>query len=156
MQRPIVIYPDPILLSKAAEVARVDGDVRGLVKDMFETMYAAEGVGLAAPQVGVGRRVIVVDVSPVEKEHGPMALINPLVVEGKGSVEGKEGCLSLPGVEGMVPRFERIVVTGRNERGEPVRIEASGFLARALQHEIDHLEGILFIDRLSSSAASAR
>jgi peptide deformylase len=123
---------------------------------MFETMRAASGVGLAAPQIGVGKRVIVVDVSPVEKETAPLALVNPAIVEGGGSVEGTEGCLSLPGVEGVVPRAEFVLVKAQDEQGHPVHLHASGFLARALQHEIDHLDGILFIDRIPAVAAPAR
>ena len=156
MVRPIVIYPDPFLKTKAAPVARIDEGIASLVRDMFETMRAAEGVGLAAPQVRVGRRVIVIDVSRVEKEHAPLALVNPKIVERSGQAEATEGCLSIPGVEGVVPRSEFVVVTGLSELGEPVRIAAGGLLARALQHEIDHLDGILFIDRIPTSAASAR
>lgn len=156
MLRPIVMYPDPVLLTRAAPVSRVTDAVRELVRDMFETMADAEGIGLAAPQVGVSQRVIVVDVSPVEKDRPPFALINPEIVAHRGMVEGTEGCLSLPGVEGLVPRHEFVVVRGQDEKGEPVRLEAAGLLARALQHEIDHLDGILFTDRIPASAASAR
>ncbi len=154
MIRPILTYPDPFLLAKAAPVARMDDNIRKLIDDMFETMYAASGVGLAAPQVGEGRRVIVVDVSPVEKEVSPMALVNPEVVARRGLVEATEGCLSVPGVEGVVARPEFVTVKGLNELGEAVRFEAGGLLARALQHEIDHLDGVLFIDRLSAAAAT--
>jgi len=156
MQRPILIYPDPFLLKKAAPVSRVDDKVRELIRDMFETMRAASGVGLAAPQVGVGKRVIILDISPVEKEVAPLALVNPEIVESKGLTEGTEGCLSLPGVEGMVPRAEFVLVKGQDEQGRPVQLPAHGFLARALQHEIDHLDGILFIDRIPAVAAPAR
>jgi len=137
-------------------VVHVDGKVRDLVRDMFETMRAASGVGLAAPQVGVGKRVIVVDVSPVEPDCPPLALVNPEIVERAGQVEGMEGCLSIPGVEGLVPRAESVRVRGKDDRGEPVEIRATGFLARALQHEIDHLDGVLFIDRIPATAAPAR
>jgi len=156
MLRPILTYPDPFLTRKAVPVLRVDDKVRELVRDMFETMHAASGVGLAAPQIGVGRRVIVVDVSRVETESPPLALVNPEVVSRGGSVEGIEGCLSVPGVEGMVPRAECVLVRGQDVQGEPVRIRATGFLARALQHEIDHLDGVLFIDRIPATAAPAR
>ncbi|MEK6778208.1 MAG: peptide deformylase [Candidatus Deferrimicrobiota bacterium] len=135
---------------------RVDDKVRELVRDMFETMHAASGVGLAAPQIGVGRRVIVVDVSPMETESLPVALVNPEIAERSGSVEGMEGCLSVPGVEGLVPRAESVLVRGLDLQGQPVRIRATGFLARALQHEIDHLDGVLFIDRIPATAAPAR
>jgi peptide deformylase len=156
VQRPILTYPDPFLTKKAASVARVDDKIRDLVRDMFETMYAASGVGLAAPQIGVGKRVIVVDVSPVEEGSVPLALVNPGIVERGGQVEGTEGCLSLPGVEGVVPRAERVKVRALDPEGRPVKIEAEGILARALQHEIDHLDGILFIDRISAPAIPAR
>lgn len=156
MLRQILTYPDPFLLRKAAPVARVDDRIRELVRDMFETMYAASGIGLAAPQVGVGKRVIVVDVSPVEKEIAPLALVNPEIVERKGLVEGTEGCLSIPGVEGIVPRAEYVLVRALDPQGQPIQIRAEGLLSRALQHEIDHLDGILFIDRIPAAATTAR
>lgn len=156
MLRPILTYPDPFLLKKASLVTRVDDKIRDLIGDMFETMYASSGVGLAAPQIGVGKRVIVVDVSPVEEGIAPLALINPGIIERKGSVEGTEGCLSLPGIEGVVPRAEWVKVRALDTFGRPVTFETEGFLARALQHEIDHLDGILFIDRIPATAAPAR
>ena len=156
MLRPILIYPDPFLLKKAAPVSRVDDRIRELVRDLFETMRAASGVGLAATQIGVGKRVIVVDISHVEEELAPLALVNPEVVESKGLEEGTEGCLSIPGVEGVVPRAEFILVKAQDEQGRPVQIPAHGLLARAMQHEIDHLDGILFIDRIPAAAAPAR
>lgn len=156
MQRPILIYPDPFLLKKAGHVSRVDDKVRELIRDMFETMRAASGVGLAAPQIGVGKRVIVLDVSPVDEKAAPLALVNPEIVESRGQAEGTEGCLSLPGVEGVVPRAEFVLVKAQDEQGRPLQLPASGFLARALQHEIDHLDGILFIDRIPAAAAPAR
>jgi peptide deformylase len=156
MQRPILIYPDPFLLKKAGHVSRVDDKVRELIRDMFETMRAASGVGLAAPQIGVGKRVIVVDVSPVDEKAAPIALVNPEIVESRGQAEGTEGCLSLPGVEGVVPRAEFVLVKAQDEQGRTLQLPASGFLARALQHEIDHLDGILFIDRIPAAAAPAR
>ncbi|HZW35305.1 MAG: peptide deformylase [Deltaproteobacteria bacterium] len=156
MQRPILTYPDPFLQKKAAPVSLVNDRIRELVRDMFETMRAASGVGLAAPQIGVGKRVIVVDVSPVEKEIAPLALVNPRIVETRGLVVGVEGCLSIPGVEGEVPRGEMVLVKALDDQGQPVQLTARGLLARALQHEIDHLDGILFIDRISAAAAPAR
>ncbi len=156
MVRPILTYPDPFLGAKAAPVARMDDNVRTLIDDMFETMYSASGVGLAAPQIGEGRRVIVIDVSPVEKDVPPMALVNPEIVARRGLAEATEGCLSVPGVEGVVARAEYVTVKGLNELGEPVRFEAGGLLARALQHEIDHLDGVLFIDRLSATAVPTK
>ena len=155
MRRDILVYPDPFLVRKAAPVGAVDGRIRTLVRDMFETMYAAEGVGLAAPQVGVGKRVIVIDVSPVDETIAPVAVVNPEIVLRKGSATAVEGCLSVPGIQGEVVRAETVEVRGMDEQGKPLRILADGILSRALQHEIDHLDGILFIDRLSSSTAAS-
>jgi peptide deformylase len=155
MRREILVYPDPFLARKALPVAAVDDRVRALIRDMFETMYAAEGVGLAATQVGVGKRVVVVDVSPVDETIAPVAVVNPEIVERKGSVTGVEGCLSVPGVQGEVCRAETVEVRGKDEEGRPVRILAAGILSRALQHEIDHLDGVLFIDRVSSSLVAS-
>jgi peptide deformylase len=155
MRREILIYPDPFLARKAAPVAAVDDRIRTLVRDMFETMYAAEGIGLAATQVGVGKRVVVLDVSPVDETISPMAVVNPEIVSRNGSVTGVEGCLSVPGVQGEVCRAETVEVRGMDEQGNPLRIQAAGILSRALQHEIDHLDGILFIERLSTSAAAS-
>jgi peptide deformylase len=155
MRREILVYPDPFLARKALPVAVVDDRVRALIRDMFETMYAAEGVGLAATQVGVGKRVIVVDVSPVDETIAPVAVVNPEIVEREGSVTGVEGCLSVPGVQGEVCRAETVEVRGKDEQGRPVRIRAAGILSRALQHEIDHLDGVLFIDRVSFSLVAS-
>ncbi len=156
MRRTILTYPDPFLQVKARPVARVDESVRQLVRDLFETMYEGHGIGLAATQVGVDRRVLVVDVSPVAPEHPPFALVNPEIVECRGKEEGNEGCLSVPGVEGPVVRSGYILVRGMDENGTPVVLSARGLLARCIQHEIDHLDGVLFIDKLSPSAATAR
>jgi peptide deformylase len=155
MRREILVYPDPFLARKAVPVAAVDGRIRALIHDMFETMYSAEGVGLAATQVGVGKRVIVLDVSPVDETVAPMAVVNPEIVSRNGSVTGVEGCLSVPGVQGEVCRSETVEVRGLDEQGNPLRVRAAGILSRALQHEIDHLDGILFIERVSSSAAAS-
>ena len=138
----------PVLRQRAAEVEAVDDDVRRLVRDMFDTMYAANGQGLAAPQVGVSRRIIVLDVP--QSDAPAYALINPRVVEQSNeTARAEEGCLSIPGVSDMVERPAKVVVEALNAEGAPVRIEADGELARCLQHEIDHLDGILYIDRLS-------
>jgi peptide deformylase len=149
--REIKILGDPILREPAAEVEELDEEVRVLVRDMFETMYHAEGIGLAAPQVGVSRRVIVVDLRDSDEDGaGPIALINPKVMEaGKKTDRGPEGCLSIPGMEEVVERPESVTVEGLNPDGERVTMKVSGLLSRALQHEIDHTDGILFIDRLS-------
>ncbi len=147
--RPVRIYGDPVLRQKAAEITSVDDSVRQLVSDMRETMKAYNGVGLAANQVGVAQRVLVVDV-PLDEEHrASYAVVNPEVDARAGSQVGEEGCLSMPGVYEEVTRALRVQVRGLDEHGAPLRIEAEGFLARALQHEIDHLDGVLFVDRLS-------
>jgi peptide deformylase len=155
MRREILVYPDPILARKAVPVGAVNDRIRALIRYMFETMYAAEGVGLAAPQVGVGKRVVVLDVSPVDESIAPLAVVNPEIVSRDGSATAVEGCLSVPGVQGEVCRAEAVEVRGMDELGNPIRIRAAGILSRALQHEIDHLDGVLFIDRLSSSAAAS-
>ena len=140
-----------VLREKAAPVEAVTDDVRRLVRDMMDTMYDAEGIGLAAPQVGISERILVVDVGDEDENGQVHALINPVIVEfGKETEKASEGCLSIPGIEEMVNRPARVIVEALNPDGDPVRIEAEGLLARALQHEVDHLDGILFVDRLSS------
>jgi peptide deformylase len=137
-----------VLRRRAEEVPGPDPELDRLIDDMFETMYDARGVGLAAPQVGVSRRVIVVDVN--EPDLKPFALLNPRVVEaGEQTRKDEEGCLSIPGVTAAVERPYTVVVEGLDREGKPVRIEAEAMLARCLQHEIDHLDGILFVDRIS-------
>lgn len=149
--REIKILGDPVLRQPAHEVDELDGEIRKLVKEMFETMYHAEGIGLAAPQVGVSERVIVVDVRAADENgSGPLALINPKVVEsGRKKDKAPEGCLSIPGMEEVVERPLDVTVEALNHEGEPVTLEITGLLSRAIQHEIDHLDGILFIDRVS-------
>ena len=141
----------PVLRRRAEEVEQVDEGVRTLVERMFATMYAADGQGLAAPQVDVSRRIAVVDVPP--RPGTPYALINPSVIAASDSVvRAVEGCLSIPGVSETVERPAEVVVEALDIRGEPFRLEAAGDLARCLQHEIDHLDGILYIDRISPLA----
>lgn len=139
---PIRLEGDPVLRKVAKPVPKVTRRVRKLIMDMKETMYKANGVGLAAPQVGVSERVIVVDTG-----EGFMALVNPVIEYREGVQVDVEGCLSIPGVLGYVERANRVRVNGLDEDGRPRRVEASGFMARALQHEIDHLDGILFTDK---------
>ena len=139
---PIRKEGDPVLRQKAQPVPKVTKRIVKLLQDMEETMYAADGVGLAAPQVGVSERLIVVDVG-----EGPIHLVNPVLVAAEGSVVDVEGCLSIPGVVGYVERAQKVVVDGLDMKGRPRRVEAEDWLARALQHEIDHLDGILFIDK---------
>ena len=131
-----------LLRQKARPVPKITPNIERLLDNLADTMYAALGVGLAAPQIGIPKRVIVVDVG-----EGLLELINPIVVEREGEEIGVEGCLSIPGLEGEVPRAARVVVEGWDRTGNTRRITGTGLLARALQHEIDHLDGILFIDR---------
>lgn len=145
----IRVYPDPILQVKAAEIEQIDGRVVRLAGEMAETMYAAPGVGLAAPQVGVSERLIVVDVKNPEGKKELINLVNPEIIEMEGRVVEEEGCLSLPGITENVARAERVLVRGYDLNEREREIEAEGLLAVALQHEIDHIEGILFIDRIS-------
>lgn len=141
---------DPILRRRTRPVESFDGALARFVADLMETMYAADGVGLAAPQVGDERRVTVIDVSERRDGTEAMALVNPMIVEESGTVESEEGCLSIPGVVETIERAAEVVVEYRDPTGEPRRIEGSALLARALQHEIDHLDGLLFIDRLGA------
>lgn len=143
-------YPDEVLKKKALSVENIDNDLQRLIDDMIETMYAAPGIGLAAPQVGVSKRLIVIDVNTKDEKYPLIVLINPEIVEADGFIDSEEGCLSVPGYTSTIKRAERVVVKGLDRNGKPVQIEGTGLLSRALQHEIDHLDGILFIDRLSS------
>ena len=144
--RPILNFDQPVLREKAKKVSRVDTSIQRLIDDLAETMLAAPGAGLAAPQIGVPLRVCVVK----GDENQIWALVNPEIVKHDGVQVGYEGCLSYPGWVGEVARYETVVVKGRNRRGKEVRIKSSGFTARAFQHELDHLDGILFIDRLTN------
>lgn len=141
--RLIVKEPDPVLREVAKEVTKFNDNLKKLLRDMAETMYDAEGVGLAAPQIGISKRVIVVDVGD---ENGLVEMVNPVIVDQEGEQFGPEGCLSIPNINGDVRRADRIVVEGQNSDGEKFTVHASGFFARAFQHEIDHLNGILFTD----------
>lgn len=144
---PILEYPDPRLKKVAAPVTSFTPELVKLVRDMAETMYAAPGVGLAATQVDVHRRVIVIDVS--ETKDDLLVLVNPEIVEAEGEAECEEGCLSVPGYFDKVTRAARITVRARNERGEPIERTAEGLLAVCIQHEMDHLIGKMFVDYLS-------
>ena len=143
----ILHYPDPRLRNKAEPVTEVDGDIQKLVKDMFETMYDAPGIGLASIQVNVPKRVIVVDVS--EDNDQPVCLINPEILDKEGEETMDEGCLSVPGFYETVQRAEKIRVKALNEQGETFEMDADGLLAVCIQHEIDHLDGKLFVDYIS-------
>jgi peptide deformylase len=150
MVREILIWPDPALKVAAAPVARVDAGVRALLDDMAETMYAADGVGLAAPQVGVSLRVVVIDTSPRQEGQKLLHLVNPRIVKTEGETVYTEGCLSVPGEAEEVERAAKVWVEALDRDGKPFAVEAEGLLAIALQHELDHLEGVLFVDHLSS------
>ncbi len=143
-------YPDEVLRKQANTVEAVDDDICRLMDDMTETMYAAPGIGLAAPQVGVSLRVIVLDVSASEEGRKLLQLANPEIVQADGDVQIEEGCLSLPGLLTNVKRAEQVTVRALDREGNPLTIEADGLLAIALQHEIDHLKGALIIDSASS------
>jgi peptide deformylase len=148
MKLEVRILGDPVLRAKAAPVAQISEETRQLIRDMFETMYAEEGVGLAAPQVGISGRIIVID--PHNDEIQPFALINPEIMEvSKETEKGEEGCLSIPGLRDLVERSVRVVVRGTTPEGEARELDLSGLPARIIQHEVDHLDGILFFDRLS-------
>ena len=147
--RPIVKYGDPVLHSPAAPVERVDDSIRALLADMVDTMYAAPGIGLAAPQVGVPLRVIVIDLSVGEDPKQVIKLVNPEFVEREGEQRHEEGCLSVPGYGGSPARPLRVTVRGLGPDGEERLYTGTELLARAFCHEIDHIDGVLFVDRLS-------
>ncbi|UCG86024.1 MAG: peptide deformylase [Gemmatimonadota bacterium] len=143
--RTIHVLGSPVLREVSTAVGQVDNAIRQLVEDLFDTMRADDGVGLAANQVGIARRVAVVEVS----DEPSVVLIDPMIVEREGKVRGEEGCLSIPDIFGDVDRAERVVVETTTLEGERIRVEASDLRARVIQHEIDHLDGVLFIDHLS-------
>jgi len=147
--RPIVRYGDPVLHAAAQPVAVVDDAVRALLRDMVETMYAAPGVGLAAPQVGVPLRVIVIDTSVGAEPGQLIQLVNPELLEREGEQRHEEGCLSVPGFGGAPARPARVVVRGLDPEGHERVLSGTELLARAFCHEIDHIDGLLFVDRLS-------
>ncbi len=148
--REILIIGDPILTRKSEPVSEITEEIVRLARDMVETLHAAPGVGLAAPQVGVSRRLIVVDVSVGEDKNALHVLLNPEIIEKEGEVVGEEGCLSIPDIKEKVARPYRVVARGTDLAGRTVEVEGEDLLARALCHEIDHLDGILFVDKLSA------
>ncbi len=150
MVREIVVWPDPILKEVAAPVVRVDDSIRQLLDDMAETMYAADGVGLAAPQVAELKRAVVIDTSPRQEGQRLIHLVNPEIVKYEGKTSYTEGCLSVPGEAEDVERAAKVWVRALDYHGKPFELEADGLLAIALQHETDHLNGTLFVDYLSS------
>jgi len=145
----VVKWPAPVLAKRGAEVTDFDAELATLVEEMFESMYAAQGIGLAAPQIAISKRITVIDVSFGKDEAQKYALINPVVVSAEGKQVEEEGCLSLPEIREKVQRAERVKVRAQNLKGEWFELEGTELLARALLHEIDHLYGVLFIDRLS-------
>jgi len=145
----ILKYPHPILKKRSEAVSRIDEEVKKLIQDMRETMYEASGIGLAACQIGVSRRVIVLDVSPMDPQHSFFALINPEIIAEEGEIDHEEGCLSVPDCLEKVKRKEKVCVRGLSPEGMEMEIKGEGILAIALQHEIDHTNGILILDRVS-------
>ena len=148
--RTILTYPHPVLREKAAKITEFDRELQTLVEDMAETMYAAPGVGLAANQIGVARQVVVVDRSTVDNQRHYITLVNPVISDGEGSIIDEEGCLSVIECYAKVKRFRTIHVTAQDVHGNPLEFDAEDRYARIIQHEVDHLLGTLFIDRLSS------
>ena len=139
---PILKVGNPILKNQSIPIQKIDKNIRKLIQDMFDTMAEAEGVGLAAPQVGENVRLIVLNMG-----EGPFEIINPVIIDEVGEQVGVEGCLSVPGFYGDVTRFMQVTVGGINSKGKKVKVTGEGLLARALQHEIDHLDGVLYLDR---------
>lgn len=150
--RTIRTYPEPVLGQKALPVETFDDALQRLIDDMIETMYAAPGIGLAAPQVGVSLQLFVVDVTGGRESDALMTFINPELILREGHAREDEGCLSVPEIYGPTPRAERVIVRGTNRDGQIVEVEGEGLQARAFQHEIDHLQGLLFFDRMGPVA----
>ena len=147
----ILTYPDKFLTTSAQQVSQIDGRLQALIGSMAETMYQAPGVGLAAIQVNVDQSLLVYDISPREEDRDLHVLINPIIIAAEGKIVSEgEGCLSVPEFRADVPRSERVFVEALDREGRPIRMEAEGYLAIVLQHEIDHLNGKLFIDHLSA------
>jgi peptide deformylase len=145
----VVKYPEPVLMQEGAKVTEFDAELEAFVADMFATMYAAQGIGLAAPQIGVSKQITVIDVSFKENPDEKLVLINPEIIEREGKQYEEEGCLSFPEIREKIQRAARVKVRAQNAKGEFFEVEGEELLARALQHEIDHLHGVLFIDRIS-------
>ncbi|HIJ78484.1 MAG: peptide deformylase [Desulfobulbaceae bacterium] len=148
--REILTYPFPILKKAAEPVKEFGEELEQLVADMAETMYDAPGVGLAAPQIGIPLQLCVIDIMPKDQERELIVLANPKIIEGEGKEIDEEGCLSVLDYSANVPRFTKIKVEAQDIKGNPLNFEAEGFFARVIQHELDHLDGTLFIDRISS------
>jgi peptide deformylase len=145
----ILRYPHPLLKRRSEKVERIDEETRRMIEDMMETMYHANGIGLAACQIGIPRRIIVLDVSPIDPEHNLFAMVNPEVISEEGEIDHEEGCLSVPDCFEKVKRREKICVRGLSPEGKEIEVVGEGILGFALQHEIDHLNGIVILDRMS-------
>jgi peptide deformylase len=150
MIREIVKYPDPILQKPTEPVTEFNEELRALVDDMFESMYAAHGIGLAAPQIGISKRITVIDLSFQKNPEEKIVLINPEIIHKEGKQSEEEGCLSLPEIREKVSRAEKVRVRAQDVNGKWFELDGDELLARAFQHEIDHLDGILFIFRVSA------
>lgn len=148
---PILLYPSPVIRKKSLPITSIDGELQRFIDDMVDTMYAAPGMGLAAPQVGALKRIIVLDPSEDRASHRPQVLINPVLVAGEGQIVEEEGCLCIPDLNEPVSRFKHVVVKAYDRDEKEIALEGADLLARILQHEIDHLDGVLFIDRLSTA-----
>lgn len=138
----IVRYGDPVLRARAAEIEEFNDEIQALIQRMYVVMAEARGYGLAGPQIGLSKRIFTYNIG-----EGPHALINPKIIKSSGEEVGVEGCLSIPGLQGDVARFDRVTITGLDENGDSVKIKADGLLARVFQHELDHLNGTMFVDR---------
>jgi len=149
MIHPIVKYGDPVLETRTKTVETFDEELQTLVNDMFESMYAAQGIGLAAPQIGIGKRLTVIDVTSGKNPEARIVCVNPQVIHAEGEQREEEGCLSLPGFRGHVARPQYVTVRAQDASGKEFEMRGEGLLARAFCHEIDHLDGILFINHLS-------
>ncbi|MCA2981980.1 MAG: peptide deformylase [Myxococcaceae bacterium] len=150
MVREILVWPHPVLKQKAQPVTVVDDSIRALIKDLFDSMYAADGVGLAAPQIGVLKNVIVLDTTPRQPESKPLAMVNPQLLSLEGTVDYREGCLSVPGEAEDVERAAIVTVRYLDEQGVEQTLRCDGLLAIAVQHETDHLSGTMFVDHIST------
>ena len=145
---------DRVLRQPAKRIAKVDGNIRKIIKEMLQTMYSADGIGLAAPQVGIHKQLVVIDIHLDNPDVPPLVLINPKIIKsGSNFCTGEEGCLSIPGVYLDVIRPEEIEVSYKNEQGKPSTLKATGLLSRAIQHEMDHLNGVMFVDRVDNNLA---
>jgi len=145
----ILTYPHPLLKKPCKEVETIDEETREFIKDMVETMYWANGIGLAASQVGVSKKIIVLDVSPIDPQYDLIAVINPEIIAGEGEIDHEEGCLSVPDCFEKVRRKEKVQVRGMAPDGKKIEMNAEGIMAITMQHEIDHLNGVLILDKIS-------